>query len=176
MIDWELVFGVINALGSLATFFAFLLLFKKDKDKQTQIDQLTHVANELAQMKAIENQKLNLSIKPELRLGKSHYNGTDGEMDMTIENIGERAILTEFSLISDDIILHNEHLPFTLQKGDSRKIFSRIKSDKHIKDSEYQIKIHYHDKIGNYYISVLNGKGLKNILTEAELQPVNRLD
>ncbi len=173
MIDWELTFNIINALGSLATFLAFLLLFRKDKDKQTQIDKLTHVASELAQMKAIENQKLNLSVKPELRKDSSHYNGTDGEMDITIENIGERAILTKFNLISDDLILHNEHLPYTLQKGDSRKIFSRTKGETHIKDSEYQIEIHYFDKIGNSYISILKGKGLNNILTEAKLKPVN---
>lgn len=78
MIDWKLIFNIVNALGnlttffnivnalgSLATFFAFLLLLRKDEDKQSQIDKLTKVASELAQMKVIENQKLNLSVRPE---------------------------------------------------------------------------------------------------------------
>lgn len=170
MIDWQLIFTIVNALGSLATFFTFLLLFRKDKNKQSQIDQLTHVANELAQMKVIENQKLNLSVKPELRLDGSRYNGTDGEMDIKIENIGERAKLIKFDLSSEDIILHNEHLPHILQNGDSRRIFARAIRDTHIKDCKYKIEIHYFDKIGNLYISTIDGVGLKNSLSDAILK------
>jgi len=173
MIDWDLIFLIINALGSLATLFAFLFLFKKDKDKQVQIDRLTQVATELAQMKTIENQKLNLSVKPELRLDGSHYNGTDGDLNITIENIGERAILTRFDLISEDIVLHNEHLPYTLQRDSQRKIFGRTKGETHIKDCEYQIDIHYTDKIGNLYVSVIKGNGINNRISEAKLQPSN---
>ena len=40
----NLVFQIIAALGSIATFGAFLMLFKKDKEKQNQIDKLTKIA------------------------------------------------------------------------------------------------------------------------------------
>ncbi len=40
----NLIFQIIAAFGSLATFGAFLMLFKKDKEKQKQIDKLTDIA------------------------------------------------------------------------------------------------------------------------------------
>jgi hypothetical protein len=43
----SLTFNILNALGSLATFLAFIFLFRKDKDKQAQLDKLTSIANVL---------------------------------------------------------------------------------------------------------------------------------
>lgn len=40
----NIVFQIIGAIGSLATFGAFIFLFIRDKDKQTQIDKLTGIA------------------------------------------------------------------------------------------------------------------------------------
>lgn len=40
----NLIFQVIGAIGALATFGAFLFLFRRDKDKQAQIDRLTGIA------------------------------------------------------------------------------------------------------------------------------------
>ena len=36
----ELIFKIITAIGSIATFGAFLYLFRRDNDKQTQIDKI----------------------------------------------------------------------------------------------------------------------------------------
>src|SRR5690348_14928629 len=38
------VFQIIEAVGSLATFGAFIFLFRRDKDKQAQIDRLAGIA------------------------------------------------------------------------------------------------------------------------------------
>lgn len=91
-------------------------------------------------------------------------------MEITIENIGERAILTKFHLTSEDIILHNEHLPHILQKDTNRKIFGRTKGEKHIKDCQYQIDVHYTDKVHNTYISVIRGADMRNRMEEPEIQ------
>lgn len=40
----KLLFEIIAAVGSLATFGAFVFLFRRDKDKQAQIDELTGIA------------------------------------------------------------------------------------------------------------------------------------
>jgi hypothetical protein len=40
-------FQIIHALGSLATFGAFLLLFRKDKNKQSQINKLINISSSL---------------------------------------------------------------------------------------------------------------------------------
>jgi len=41
----NLIFQIIGAIGSLATFGAFVFLFRRDKDKQAQIDRLTGIAS-----------------------------------------------------------------------------------------------------------------------------------
>lgn len=43
----NLIFQIIGAVGSLATFGAFIFLFRRDKDKQSQIDKLTGIASVL---------------------------------------------------------------------------------------------------------------------------------
>jgi hypothetical protein len=40
----NIIFQSIASIGSLATFGAFVFLFRRDKDKQTQIDRLTGIA------------------------------------------------------------------------------------------------------------------------------------
>lgn len=40
-----MTFQIISAIGSLATFGAFIFLFRRDKDKQEQIDKLTGIAS-----------------------------------------------------------------------------------------------------------------------------------
>ncbi len=39
----NIIFQIIGAIGSLATFGAFVFLFRRDKDKQTQIDKLAGI-------------------------------------------------------------------------------------------------------------------------------------
>ncbi len=43
----QLTFNIINSIGALATFGAFLMLFFKDKNKQKQIDKLTSIVTVL---------------------------------------------------------------------------------------------------------------------------------
>lgn len=155
----KLVFDIITAIGSLATFGSFIFLFRRDNDKQKQIDHLSSLVNHLNNLSETENKRLNLLVIPDLRIRNSMYQGTDGELQITIENIGEKAILKNFNLTSDDIILHNEHLPYVMEKDTDRKIFARTKTPKHIKDSSYIIEILFTDKLGNDYKSVISGKG-----------------
>ncbi len=164
----NLAFQLIAAFGSLATFGSFIYLFRRDKDKQSQIDKLAKVVTNLKDLKEIENQKLNLSVRPDIKVKGCGYNGTDGELYIDIINIGEKAKLIEFELKSEDLILHNEHLPFVMEKNTTRKIFARTKGEKHIKDCEYQILIHYTDKIENKHISIIKGIAERGKLIETK--------
>ncbi|UOX32684.1 hypothetical protein LXD69_11595 [Flavobacterium sediminilitoris] len=152
----------------MATFGAFIFLFITDKDKQNQIDKLTNLVSALKDLKDIENKKLNLTVRPDVKITSTMSQGADGELQIGIENIGERTTLTKFELISEDLILHNEHLPFIMEKGTERKIFSRTIGEKHILDCEYEIHIHHQDKIDNSHISIIKGKGINNKLAETK--------
>ncbi|MCP1994629.1 hypothetical protein [Flavobacterium sp. HSC-61S13] len=154
-----LFFEIITAVGSIATFGSFIFLFRRDKDKQAQIDELTNIVSTLTSLKDIENQKLNLSIRPDINLNGSGYQGTDGEWHLGIENTGEKTTLTKLELISDGLILHNEHIPFVMEKKSTRKIFARTNTTKHVKDCKFELKIYHTDKIGNLHIVIFKGIG-----------------
>ena len=196
-IDYNLsnfIFGIFSALGSIATFGAFVFLFRRDKDKQTQIDKLTGIVtiletqneimklhndliaqqvdifrntsilkendgNAVRQLREIEEKKLKLSVKPNLWLNGAGYDGSRGELKIDLNNKGEVAKLIEFNLKSDDIILHNDNLPYDLEKGERRYIFGRAITHKHIKDCKYEIDVIYLDKLENKYVSKIEGIG-----------------
>lgn len=187
MIDYDLIFSIINALGSLATFGAFIFLFRRDKDKQAQItileaqNETMKLHNDLVaqqveifrntsilkgndnaaieRLRDLEERKLKLSVKPNLWLNGVGYTGFNGELKIDLNNKGEDAKLIAFNLTSTDIILHDEHLPYELEKGKRRYIFGKASKDKHIKDCEYEIDVVYLDKLENKYTAKIKGIG-----------------
>lgn len=56
----NIIFQIIGAIGSLATFGAFVFLFRRDKDKQTQIDKLAGIAT------ILEAQNENMKMQNDL--------------------------------------------------------------------------------------------------------------
>jgi hypothetical protein len=189
----QLIFNIINSIGVLATFGAFLFLFRKDKDKQKQIDKLTSIATVLEaqneslkkqndliaqqveifrnssvlkqqdnalilKLQEIEEKKLKLSVAPVLWLNGAGTRNT-GELQIDLNNKGERAILDDFILKSGEIELNNKSIPYDLEKGERRYIFGRAKSIKPIIECEYEIEVLYHDKLNNKFSLIITGKG-----------------
>ncbi len=189
----ELAFNIINSIGALATFGAFLMLFRRDRDKQEQIDRLTSIATVLdaqndslkkqndlisqqvdifrntsilkqqdnasiAKLQEIEEKKLKLSVAPVLWLNGAGTRHT-GELQIDLNNKGERAILDDFILKSGDISLHSKSTPYDLEKGERRYIFGRANGNKPINECEYEIEILYHDSLNNNFSMIIAGKG-----------------
>lgn len=192
--EFDMFIQITTALGSLATFGAFLMLFRRDKDKQEQINKLTGIAsfleaqNEtmkehnnliaqqveifrntsilkgqdakaLMELKEIEEKKYKLSVKPILWLNGAGYSGYSGELRIDLNNKGEVAEIINLKLISEDIILHPFHYPYSLEKDQRVEILGKSRGNKHIKDCDYEINITYRDKLENVYESKIVGKG-----------------
>jgi hypothetical protein len=195
MDNTEITFNIINSIGALATFGAFLMLFFKDKDKQKQIDKLTSIAtildaqndslkkqNELiaqqvdifrntsilkqqdgasiAKLQEIEEKKLKLSVAPVLWLNGAGTRHT-GELQIDLNNKGERAIIDDFVLMSGEITLHSKSVPYDLEKGERIYIFARANGSKPISECEYEIEVLYHDNLNNKFSMILTGKGAR---------------
>ena len=189
----QLTFNIINSIGALATFGAFLLLFRRDKDKQKQIDKLISIAtildaqndsfkkqNDLIaqqvdifrntsvlkqqdnasmfKLQEIEEKKLKLSIAPVLWLNGAGTRHT-GELQIDLNNKGERAILNDFVLKSGELVLHSKSTPNDLEKGERRYIFARASGNKPINECEYEIEVLYHDSLKNKFSLIIEGKG-----------------
>lgn len=74
----NLIFQIIGAIGSLATFGAFIFLFRRDKDKQTQIDKLTGIVTFLeAQNETMKEQNYLIAQQVEIFRNTSILKGQD---------------------------------------------------------------------------------------------------
>jgi hypothetical protein len=190
----SLIFNILNAAGSVATFLAFILIFRKDKDKQAQIDKLSNIAtvleaqtevmrkqndlisqqvdifrntsilknqdeNAIKRFREIEEQKLRLSVMPNLWLNGASKSGYEGELKIDLNNKGETAHFHEVNLLSGDIILHNNRTPFEIEKGERRYIFAKAKDGQNLNDCKYEIELKYKDALRNDYTSVIRGQG-----------------
>jgi len=125
----------------------------------------------IKELRAIEETKLRLSVKPNLWLNGAGYDGYRGELKIDLNNKGEDTKLLEFNLNSEDIELHSKSLPYDLDKGERRYIFGRSKGGKHIKDCIYEIAIVYTDKLDNKYETIISGVGaMVNIKETRELR------
>jgi hypothetical protein len=75
---FKMMFDIIAALGSVATFGAFIFLFRRDKDKQVQIDRLTGIATILeAQNDTMKKQNDLMAQQVEIFRNTSILKGND---------------------------------------------------------------------------------------------------
>jgi len=110
--------------------------------------------------------QLKLSVKPNLWLNSvSQSNGYQrgshfkGELNFDILNNGETATMLELKLNSNDVLLHNLHLPRDIENGGKWFFSSNTKGQKSVQSCEYEIDIIYSDKLENRYLSKIKGKG-----------------
>jgi len=200
---FEIITKTITALGSLATFGAFIFLLRRDKNKQEQIDKINDLVsifstqNELIAQQVIilrdnlimqnkdqktllkihdlEAKRLKLRSKPDLQKSQTGISGSDGTLEIQLINKGETAIIEDIKYFTEDINFINiKNLPFKLQKGNFIKIKGTTKCKKHIKICEYEMDICFTDSIKNKYISRLKGKGKDVKIFEAkEFKDIN---
>jgi flagellar basal body-associated protein FliL len=83
---WQDVFQTLAALGSLGTFSAFIFLFKKDKEKQKQINTLAEIAAK----------RLKYQAAPKLWLNGAGYRAMENRINIDLNNKGKRTRLTRF--------------------------------------------------------------------------------
>ncbi|PCJ87835.1 MAG: hypothetical protein COA57_03965 [Flavobacteriales bacterium] len=80
-------------------------------------------------------------------------------MNFDILNNGETATMLELKLNSNDVLLHNLHLPRDIENGGKWFFSSNTKGQKSVQSCEYEIDIIYSDKLENRYLSKIKGKG-----------------
>jgi hypothetical protein len=165
-INWKLLFELITAIGSLATFGTFLFLFFKDKQKQDQIDKLTNIFEELQIQNKLNEKKFKVSLRPSLYLHGSTLNGTDGNLIIKIHNKGETAKILNCLLKSEDILSLNQAFPMELDKGKNIELPFKTKGIKNINDCDYELNIFYEDNAQNKYSLVIVGKGISMKITK----------
>ncbi len=150
--DWfDYLRDSVTIIGYLATVGTFLYLFRRDNDKQKQIDSLAKLA-------VLSEEQLVLSVRPDLYKNGASVRPVDGAISIDLLNRGENARLVKFNTTSPDITLLDNSLPWVLEKDSERLILAKS-NGKNPNDCEYVIEVVYEDKLNNQYKININGKG-----------------
>lgn len=89
----NMIFQIIAAIGSLATFGAFVFLFRRDKDKQAQIDRLTGIATILeAQNETMQKQNDLISQQVDIFRNTSLLKNNDQDALKHLREIEEKKL------------------------------------------------------------------------------------
>jgi hypothetical protein len=89
----NIIFQIIASIGSLATFGAFFFLFRRDKDKQAQIDRLTGIATILeAQNDSMKRQNDLLSQQVDIFRNTSLLKGNNEVAISQLKEIEEKKL------------------------------------------------------------------------------------
>lgn len=160
--DWfDYLRDIVTIVGYLATVGTFLYLFRRDNDKQKQIDSLAKLA-------LVTEEQLMLNVLPDLYKNGAQTRPAEGNIMIDLLNRGEQARLLEFNSVSPDITLHSKSLPYVLEKDKERLIIART-NGKNVNDCEYLIEVIFEDKIRNRYSINISGKGAYVNFDEAKL-------
>lgn len=160
-IDWDLVFQAIGALGSLATVGAFIYLFKKDNDKQSQIDRLTDISEALKGQLESHRENRRLMFLPSLKLQSFDPQKEEiGTLKIQITNIGKNARILLLRNINDCLKFSNElntSTPFDMNTNSTKEfLFHKVVGWSYW-EASLLFNIIFSDEIGNIYQSTLNG-------------------
>lgn len=158
---FDYIMGTLAMLSSVGTFGAFIYLFRRDKDKQKQIDSLAKLA-------LLSEEQLVLSVRPDLYKNGASVRAIDGAISIDLLNRGENARLVEFNSVSPDITLLDNSLPWILEKNSERLVLARS-NGKNPNDCEYIIEVIYEDKLNNRYKINISGTGANVNFDEAIL-------
>lgn len=108
----------------------------------------------------IEEQKLLLSVRPRIVINSTTCIGHQGEIEVNIRNLGETATLVAFEVTNGDLLSHSEHLPYTLEKDQKRKIYLRTKDRSNSNFASFRLEIKYIDRLENEYKLVIQKDGI----------------
>ncbi|MFB6340221.1 hypothetical protein ACE1ET_00785 [Saccharicrinis sp. FJH62] len=173
MESWDFVFNVLGALGSAATFGAFIFLFRRDKDKQKQIDNLSIVADSLNEMNKAEQLKLKTVLRPEVKCIKVVPDVSTNEITVTIKAFNNEAkeVGLGFGFDDDYIQMKLEYTEVDLEVNEPVNYILKYCGEEPMKDYSFDIHLQYCDILGNpYYKKILiTGDKFKEMIKEERM-------
>jgi len=170
---------VFNILASIATFLAFLVLFRRDKSKEDQLVRLTGIAGELAkQNKVLQDQnkllatQIRNSMKPILILGSYSYLENLQKFIFKLHNHGMPAYIEKLKAIKDTFVKFQEEdhkVPLYVSKGNEFELRFRLINDVNLSQAELQFEIYFADINWNRYRATIEGQGQTFKMTVIDL-------
>lgn len=140
--------GLAGLFGAIA---AFWQLFKKDKDKQNQLDELKSQTDELIKQNGLFERRIRMSVKPQIYRSAQGTTPARRQFQVYIKNRGENAFVDHIELLEgNDVRLEKWGDDVVISKGD-QKIITGHYGDIDRDTMKFSFRIHYHDSEGYCY-------------------------
>lgn len=163
METWNFIFLIISAIGSLATVGTFIFLFRRDSDKQQQIDKLASISMALKEQIEVQKDSSRYAFLPSPKLTKYDQIKADRDLAAYITNTGKPARVISVRNLGERFSLVQESAhktPFYFASETTLSFtFNLSNAPNWFYDGE-QILFHlyYEDEVRNIYKSILSGK------------------
>lgn len=154
---WAIIIG--GLAGVVGALIAFWQLFKKDKIKETQIEQLIEQTR-------INQKRLRMLVKP--RIWSNGGGRVGGRIIMDIDNRGELGFYDGYEIIDgENVAFEKWNRPIEIGK-DARIKLTAPDIDKRLDNIQFRIKILYHDQEDFKYETIFDWKGGRTKLIETK--------
>lgn len=155
---WAAIIGGIAAF--VAVGISFYQLFKKDKDKQKQINELANQTAELIKQTKLYDKRIRMAVKPGIWCNGSGRRGAEKEFHVHVDNRGEIAFLDRIEFLEGDpVTIRNwNSATIPIEKNGTIKItgnYGSLDPD----TMNFKFKIQYHDREGYKYETIYEWKG-----------------
>jgi len=155
---WAAIIGGIAAF--IAVGISFYQLFKKDKEKQAQINELANQTAELTKQTKLFEKRIRMAVRPGIWFNSSGRRAYEAEFNVDVDNRGEIALLDKIEFLEGDQVTirnwNNAIIP--IEKGGTIKItgnYGSLNPD----TMNFKFKILYHDREGYRYETIYEWKG-----------------
>jgi len=160
--SYAAIFGGLAAI--IGALIAFYQLFKRDKNKEKQIAELvkqtTEFSNQTAELikqTKINEKRLRMLVKP--YIWSNGGGGVGGNIIMYLDNRGELCFYDDYKIIDgDEVEFERWNRPMEIEKDDSIKLSAPM-IDKSLDNTNFKIKVFYHDQEDFKYEAIFEFKG-----------------
>lgn len=166
---WAAIIGGIAAF--IAVIITFYQLFRKDMNKQKQIDELANQTAELIKQTKLFDKRIRMAVKPGIWSNGSGRKGHEREFHVDVDNRGEIAFLDKIEFLEGDKVLIRDWNTgvVPIEKDKTIKITGNFGSHDPEKMG-FKFKISYHDRESYKYETIYEWKnGYARIIETTEL-------
>lgn len=167
---WITMLG--GVAGVIAVAISFYQLFKKDTDKQRQINELANQTAELIKQNKLFEKRIKMMVKPRLWTNTSSHNDYERSFSIGIDNRGELAFVDDFEIIEGHRANVNKFGgPVTLLKDGSIKLTGSTDGSVLPSKMEFKLRLRYRDQENYRYETVFHwSRGSAKIMETAEIE------
>lgn len=142
---WAIIIG--GLAGLIGAFIAFYQLFKKDTEKQVQLNELKNQTSQLIKQNELFEKRIRMSVRPLIWTNSSGIRRFEREFHVDVDNRGQLAFLNAIEFLDGDTVeirnWNGKYVPIEKETGNIKitGIYGGLNPD----EMSFRFLIKYHD-------------------------------